>query len=124
MTSVKVAGSLTIQYGRGVRSDEASTGEGHQDRWRWLAVLAIAFLALTSPGLAHADPLLTPTGFRLAATNGYSLSVLAGQNRETGAGFVLLLVRSPRAQVFYGSPASVTATSIEARPRSRRADRR
>jgi hypothetical protein len=79
-----------------------------------LLVLAFSSLALTSPSPARADPLPAPGGFRLAAANGYSLSVFSGQNRRTGAGFVFLQVRSPRAQVFYISPASVTTTSIEA----------
>jgi hypothetical protein len=61
-----------------------------------------------------AEPLQAPSGFRLSATNGYTLSVLASQNPKTGAGVVLLLVQSPHAAVFYEVSASVSATSIEA----------
>jgi hypothetical protein len=83
-------------------------------RWRSLVPLACLFvvLAVASPAQAESPP--TPAGFRLPATNGYTLSVLAGQNPKTGAGFVFLFVRSPHAEVFYASPATVTPTSIEA----------
>jgi hypothetical protein len=111
----EAASSHCNQYGRVVKTGWAIvTGERLQGYWRWLVVLAFSLLVLASPSLAHADPLPAPGGFRLSAANGYSLSVLSGQSPKTGAGIVLLRVRSPSAQVVYGSPATVTATSIEA----------
>jgi hypothetical protein len=75
----------------------------------------LSLVPLSSAGPARAaEPLPAPSGFRLPAANGYTLSVFAGQSPKTGAGFVLLFVRSPHAQVVYGAPASVSATSIEA----------
>lgn len=95
--------------------------EGKDNRaraWRayWLVLLGFAVSAALPPiGSARAmDQPPVPPGFRLPAENGYVLSAFAGQSPKTGEGFVMLLMRSPHAQVFYGAPASVTETSIEA----------
>jgi hypothetical protein len=78
-------------------------------------VFASLFVALVSTGVARAaEPLPVPPGFRLAAANGYTVSVLAGQSPKTKVGFVFVFVISPHAQVIYSAPASVTPTSIEA----------
>jgi hypothetical protein len=71
-------------------------------------------VVLVVAGPAQAEPPPTPAGFRLPATNGFSLSILGGQNPRTGAGFVFLFVRSSHAKVLYVSPATVTPASIEA----------
>ena len=82
--------------------------------WRLLIVSACLLSGLFVIAPAQAEPLPAPAGFRLPASNGYSLSVLGAQNPKTGAGFVFLFVRSRHAEVFYESPATVTPTSIEA----------
>jgi hypothetical protein len=74
------------------------------------ALLLLGFAA----GSAHAaEPLLTPPGFTLHASNGYTFSVMAGQDR-TGRGFAFVTARSPHSEAFYFAPASVSATGIEA----------
>lgn len=94
---------------------EGKSNRRGTQRAYWLMLLGfVVSVALAPMGSAQAmDPPPAPPGFRLSAANGYVISVFAGQNPKTG-GFVLLSVRSPHAQVFYGAPASVTETSIEA----------
>jgi hypothetical protein len=83
--------------------------------WAAFLVLALSAGVLAPMGsAAAAEPLPAPTGFRLPASNGYTLAVLSGLDSKTGRGYVLLMALSPDAQVIYNAPASVTATSIEA----------
>jgi hypothetical protein len=82
--------------------------------WRLLIASLCLLFVLVAVDSAQAGPPPAPAGFRLPATNGYSLSVLAAQDPKSGAGFVFLFVRSSHSEVFYASPATVTPTSIEA----------
>jgi hypothetical protein len=103
-----------IGYGRVVRGGK-SNRVGTRRAFRSVLLGLAVSAALTPIGSARAvEPLPVPPGFRLPATNGYALSVFAGQNPKTGRGFVLLRLHSPHAQVVYGASASVTQTSIEA----------
>ena len=72
-----------------------------------LAVLAVA-------ATASAKSLSAPPGFRLQASDGYSLSVLASGNPESGRGDVLVFVHRRNSAVLYATHALVTETSIEA----------
>jgi hypothetical protein len=58
--------------------------------------------------------LLVPPGFKLTASNGYTLSVLGFENPKTGRGAIFLTMRSRHAEAFYSVPASIGPTSIEA----------
>lgn len=84
--------------------------------WFLILVVAASLILLFAPvALADdAEPPLTPPGFRLRASNGYTLSVMALNDPRTGHGVVLLTMRSRHAGVLYAAPASVGPTSIEA----------
>jgi hypothetical protein len=84
-------------------------------------VLALALalaLALSLPAAVRGEeePPPAPTGFELAASNGYELIVIAvAPEREGSEGSIgLYLVRGKREGVTYAAPAIVTPTSIEA----------
>lgn len=68
---------------------------------------------LLTPARA-AEPLPTPAGFELLASNGYTLSVMAADDPRTDRAFAFFFMRSRHAQVFYFAKASVGPTSIEA----------
>jgi hypothetical protein len=77
-----------------------------------IALAVSALVALASP--AGAAELAAPSGFRVAASNGYTLSVIGLDDPHGERDAVFLLVRSRHAAVFYGARASVTPTSIRA----------
>ncbi len=65
------------------------------------------------PSSAGSSPPV-PSGFRLKATNGYSLIALGVPAHEGHPAFVALVVRKSHQEVFYSVPATVTETSIQA----------
>jgi hypothetical protein len=77
-------------------------------------VLGVLLLALFVAGHASAESLPAPPGFHLRASNGYSLTVLAGGNPENGRGSVLVLVHKRDSAVLYAAHALITESSIEA----------
>lgn len=90
---------------------------GRERRSRILVLVLSACVAFSfvSAMAAHAaETPLTPPGFRLHASNGYTLSVTALENPRNGRGVVILILRSRHAEVFYSAFASVSPTSIEA----------
>ena len=82
--------------------------------WATLLVLVVVLLTPVSSARSIGEPLAAPAVFRVSATNGYTLSVISGQDPRKNGGLVLLAVRSPGASAYYSVPAAVTATSIEA----------
>lgn len=92
----------------------SSFGRGLRSRLFGFLVMVGAALLLVPIALASASEPLVPPAFRLQASNGYTLSVIAFENRRTGRGGVDLIMRSRHAAVFYGAPAAVGPTSIEA----------
>jgi len=94
---------------------ESKLGDlGWRTRFSGLATLAICLLLAVSAPLASATPRLAPSGFRLQASNGYTLTLFAGGNPRTGQGGVSVALDKRAAHVLYLTPATVTATSIEA----------
>jgi hypothetical protein len=80
------------------------------------AISAAAFclaIGALAPAASVASPLVPP-GFKLKASNGYSLRVIASRDPHTGRGNVLVSVITRAAVVFYLVPAEVTETSIDA----------
>ncbi|HEY5053567.1 MAG TPA: hypothetical protein VII45_09190 [Solirubrobacterales bacterium] len=59
-------------------------------------------------------PLLAADGFKLKASNGYTIAGVALENPKDGSGVLLLGVGRKGASVLYEIPATVTATSIDA----------
>lgn len=80
------------------------------------AVLEAAPASASSvqPRAASKRALLVPGAFRLPASNGYTLYVLAAQPREGRPGKVLIFVTAKGREVIYSAPATVTETSIQA----------
>jgi hypothetical protein len=76
--------------------------------------LAVLLAALTVAGPASAESLPAFPAFHLRASNGYSVSVLAGTDRKTGKGDIAVFVGNRTSSVFYSTRAAVSATSIEA----------
>jgi hypothetical protein len=74
------------------------------------ACLAASAIALP----AVAETLSPPGGFRLGASNGYTLDVLSVHKPETERGEVLVLAHARRSAVLYFAHAMVSDTSIEA----------
>ena len=74
------------------------------------AALLLAFVG--SAGAARSLP--APLGFKVRASDGYTLSVLGVEDLRTGREVVFITMSSPHAEVFYGAPASIGPTSIEA----------
>jgi len=105
-----------IKYGRLVRGHRIMGRIGFRGGHRpSLLILSSLILLLTLTGSVRAaEPLPAPLGFHLRASSGYTLSVVAGQDPKSGAGYALLFARSPHAQVLYETPAVVSTTSIEA----------
>lgn len=80
------------------------------------ALMLIAALGIPAVVAASADgpePLIPP-GFRLHASNGYTLSAISFKDQRTGRGGLSLTMRSRHAAVSYWAPATVGSTSIEA----------
>jgi hypothetical protein len=108
-------------HGRGMPALSLDMERSQQSglRSRLLAIVVTASvglaLVLVDATSAHAaERLPTPVGFKLRASDGYTLSVIAFEDARTERGIVLLLMRSRRAHVFYSVKASVGPTSIEA----------
>lgn len=97
---------------KGRRSD---IGQGFRGRFLMLlgATVAAALLA-TSASAQAAEAAVVPPGFRLTAANGYTLSAIGLKDPKTGAGVILLAVRSRHAEALYAAFASIGPTSIEA----------
>jgi len=79
-----------------------------------LAAVSACLSALAMASSASAETLSPPGGFRLHASNGYSLDVLSFHKPETERGEVLVLVHARGSAVLYFAHATVTDTSIEA----------
>lgn len=79
------------------------------------AVSAAACLAIGAfaPAASLASPIVPP-GFKLKASNGYSLTVSAFHRPDTDRGEVLVLAAKRRAAVLYFARGTVTDTSIDA----------
>jgi hypothetical protein len=77
-------------------------------------VLGALLASIVVAGTASAASLPAPPGFHLRASNGYSLTVLAGGNPETGRGAVLVLVEKRNSAVLYATHAVITESSIQA----------
>lgn len=67
-------------------------------------------------GSARPEPVIVrvPDGFRLKASNGYTLYAVAEPPRQGTAGTLLLIASAKGRQVTYDAPATLTETSIEA----------
>jgi hypothetical protein len=68
--------------------------------------------AFKAAGLSR--PLPAPGGFRLQASNGYSVVVLGVPVREGHPAAIVVIVNSKHRGVTYSAPATVTETSIQA----------
>lgn len=77
-----------------------------------LAVIGLALFSAASS--AFADPPLPPGGFRLRASNGYSLTVVSFHKPNTERGEVLVFANAGGSGVLYFTRATVSDTSIEA----------
>jgi hypothetical protein len=77
------------------------------------AIGAAFLLASIAPAHSAQVPLIPP-GFRLTASDGYTLSVMAFKDPDTSRGAILLAMRSRHSEAFYSAPASIGPTSIEA----------
>lgn len=99
-----------------MREYESNVGRGFRFRFLAAAIATSAtFLVGLAPASADAaETPLIPPGFRLRASNGYTLSVTAFGNPRTERGAVILILRSHHAGVLYSAPASVSSTSIDA----------
>ena len=75
----------------------------------------LAVLLVAGPVSAESRAALpAPPGFHLRASNGYSLTVLAGGNPESGRGSVLFLVHKRDSAALYAAHAVITESAIEA----------
>jgi hypothetical protein len=66
------------------------------------------------PLAATEGPLLIPGAFRLPASNGYTLYVVAEPSRADRPGHLQIALSSKGKGVFYAAPATVTETSMQA----------
>jgi hypothetical protein len=90
-------------------------GRAFQGRFLMVAGATVAaFLLATGASAQAAEAPLVPPGFKLTATNGYTLSVFGLRDPDTGAGAIFVTMRSRRAEALYSAPASIGPTSIEA----------
>lgn len=80
-----------------------------------MGATGVALLLASVASVRAAEPPVVPPGFRLSASNGYTLSALAFDDSRTGRGGVLLFMRSRHAHALYYAPASVEPSSIEAK---------
>lgn len=117
--------------GRTAKNTQASAA------WRFLIVAILALACCISPAYASDNsrtaqaemPSLTPVairtagptrtplippGFRLKASNGYSLFALGAPARKGRPASILLIVSGKHQGVIYSAPATVTETSIQA----------
>lgn len=88
-------------------------------RSRLLAIVGavsvgVALVHVSAASTHAAEPATAPGGFKLRASDGYTLSVMAFEDPRTHRGGVLVFMRSQHAQVFFSAEASVSPTSIEA----------
>jgi hypothetical protein len=88
---------------------------------RLLALLAALAVILCVPALAQSAsaakppaPLFVPNAFRLPASNGYSLYVIAAPARAGRSGSLLIYATAKGKGVRYSVPAAVTETSMQA----------
>jgi len=88
-------------------------GESALRRICAVTLAALSFCGVTVAS-AGAVPLVPPGGFRLSASNGYSLTVASFHKPDTERGEVLVLAGTRGAAVLYFARATVTDTSIEA----------
>lgn len=90
-------------------------GRGFRSRFLTLIGGAgAAFLLASGVSAQAAEAPLVPPGFRLAATNGYTLSVVGVKDPNNDRGAILLAMRSRHAETLYSALASIGPTSIEA----------
>lgn len=75
---------------------------------------ALASTAVAFKAAALSQPLPAPGGFRLQASNGYSVVVLGVPAREGHPAAIVIIVNSKHRGVTYAAPATVTETSIQA----------
>jgi len=69
--------------------------------------------ASTQPRVTPERPLPIPGAFRLAASNGYTLDVIAAPPRAGRSGSLLILANAKGKGVRYVAPATVTETSMQ-----------
>ncbi|HWA55360.1 MAG TPA: hypothetical protein VG816_14415 [Solirubrobacterales bacterium] len=99
-----------IEYGEAV----SVLGRGRAKFACAISIVALGIaIEVAAPATSVASPLVPP-GFRLKASNGYSLRVLASRNPHTGRGDIVIFASTHAAAVFYAAPAEVTETSIDA----------
>lgn len=80
-----------------------------------LSVLAAAVCLLPAAAAAAQKEQVGAGGiFKLDASNGYSIMVLAGSRRADGKGTINLIVSRKQAAAIYSAPAIVTPTAIQA----------
>lgn len=79
-----------------------------------IAGAAAAVLLTAVPAGALDSDLKGFAIFRLDASNGYKIFVLAASERADNRGDVALIVHRPGASVIYGAPATVSPTKLEA----------
>jgi hypothetical protein len=99
-----------MEYGRAMKA----WWEGR--RRRGVAVIAIVAAALLAPATATAldSDLKGSAIFRLQASNGYSILVLAASERADGRGDLALIVHRGGDSAVYSAPATVTPTKLDA----------
>jgi len=68
----------------------------------------------TQPRSAPTTPLPIPGAFRLPASNGYTLSVVAAPPRAGSSGSLLIFASAKGKGAFYKAPATLTETSMQA----------
>jgi hypothetical protein len=80
------------------------------------ATVGLVALALLAPASASAldSDLKGFAAFRVKASNGYSILVLAASERADSRGDVVLILGRPGGSVVYGAPAIVSPTRLEA----------
>jgi hypothetical protein len=97
----------------GIERSKDGDRRGRSMMWATLGACFLFLAVLLSTAAAEALP--APGGFRLRASNGYSLAVAGLRNPKTGRGAIFVFVRDARSAVFYVTRGSVTDTSIEAK---------
>lgn len=93
---------------------------GRSGAWRTAGSLAVLAIVVAAGALAPVrasavdSALKHAFAFRLEASNGYSITALAANERADGRGEIVLFVSRGNEGAIYMSPAMLTATSVEA----------
>jgi hypothetical protein len=114
----RAIGAIVLAVWRGIPTSflyaRAMRGRGVTSIAVLLGLLAAAPAAVAAPAPTPKEPLFVPDGFRVPATNGYTLDVYAQPPAKGTRGTVLLFVTARGREVTYAAPARITETSIRA----------